>query len=276
MNWNAFITCAITGAGDTVGRSPAHVPGRRMNRAVGHRGRRGQGGLGPHLHVRIETGREPGVGKGLVLDFRRAFALGVRGAQERRTVRKAARYAAQDLPLPQGAAPWGGQRRKPYEQAGEEVRRTAGAASVCIPCPSWSPESNPVELVWWSLHEAVSRNHECAGLDDLVELAESYLQERAAFQIEARGGLRAVGKGAALSSGECPFISWSYLVSVKGGQVELDSVAAVLTQLEPLIMIVDRYDPVNLFQMVPKLKLEFELELAELDVRSRMTNFSSS
>ena len=30
-------------------------------------------------------------------------------------------------------------------------------------------------------------------------------------------------------------------------------------------MIVDRYDPVNLFQMVPKLKLEFEPELAQLD-----------
>ena len=31
-------------------------------------------------------------------------------------------------------------------------------------------------------------------------------------------------------------------------------------------MIVDRYDPVNLFQMLPKLKFEFEPELAELDV----------
>jgi transposase, IS5 family len=30
-------------------------------------------------------------------------------------------------------------------------------------------------------------------------------------------------------------------------------------------MIVDRYDPVNLFEMVPKLKLEFESELAQLD-----------
>jgi hypothetical protein len=50
------------------------------------------------------------------------------------------------------------------------------------PLPSWSPESNPVELVWWSLHEAVSRNHECAGLDDLVEFAEGYLGERQPFR----------------------------------------------------------------------------------------------
>lgn len=52
------------------------------------------------------------------------------------------------------------------------------------PLPSWSPESNPVELVWWSLHEAVSRNHECAGLDELVEFAEGYLEERQPFRLK--------------------------------------------------------------------------------------------
>ena len=30
-------------------------------------------------------------------------------------------------------------------------------------------------------------------------------------------------------------------------------------------MIVDRYDPINLFEMVPKLNLQFEPELALLD-----------
>ena len=30
-------------------------------------------------------------------------------------------------------------------------------------------------------------------------------------------------------------------------------------------MIIDRYDPVNLFEMIPKLKLEMEPELAGLD-----------
>ncbi len=52
------------------------------------------------------------------------------------------------------------------------------------PLPSWSPESNPVELVWWSLHEAVSRNHQCDGLDDLVEFAEGYLKERQPFKLK--------------------------------------------------------------------------------------------
>jgi putative transposase len=52
------------------------------------------------------------------------------------------------------------------------------------PLPSWSPQSNPVELVWWSLHEAVSRNHECAGLDELVEFAECYLEERQPFRLK--------------------------------------------------------------------------------------------
>jgi IS5 family transposase len=31
-------------------------------------------------------------------------------------------------------------------------------------------------------------------------------------------------------------------------------------------MIVDRYDPINLFELVPKLKLEMEPELVRLDV----------
>ena len=40
MNWNAFITCAITGAGDTVGKhpaipvTPAEVRGRPEFRAA--------------------------------------------------------------------------------------------------------------------------------------------------------------------------------------------------------------------------------------------------
>jgi transposase len=69
----------------------------------------------------------------------------------------------------------------------KRVRRyveDSGGRIRLYPLPSWSPESNPVEVVWWSLHEAVSRNHECAGLDDLVELAEGYLEEGQPFRLK--------------------------------------------------------------------------------------------
>ena len=63
----------------------------------------------------------------------------------------------------------------------EKYVKDSGERIKLHPLPSWSPESNPVELVWWSLHEAASRNHECAGLDELVEFAEGYLKERQPF-----------------------------------------------------------------------------------------------
>ena len=41
-----------------------------------------------------------------------------------------------------------------------------------------------MESVWWSLHEAVSRNHECSGLDDLLEFAGGYFEEQQPFRLE--------------------------------------------------------------------------------------------
>jgi hypothetical protein len=64
----------------------------------------------------------------------------------------------------------------------EKYVKDSGGRINLHPQPSWSPESNPVEeLVWWSLHEAVSCNHECTGVDELVECAEGYLKERQPF-----------------------------------------------------------------------------------------------
>ena len=51
------------------------------------------------------------------------------------------------------------------------------------PLPAWNPASNPVELVWWSLHEAVSRNHRCKDLSELVGFAEDYLEEGQPFHL---------------------------------------------------------------------------------------------
>lgn len=52
------------------------------------------------------------------------------------------------------------------------------------PLPAWSPQSNPVELIWWGLHEAVSRNHNCEELSVLVQFAEGYLEERQPFRLQ--------------------------------------------------------------------------------------------
>jgi transposase len=34
--------------------------------------------------------------------------------------------------------------------------------------PKYAPETNPIERVWWQLHETLTRNHKCATIDDLI------------------------------------------------------------------------------------------------------------
>ena len=48
--------------------------------------------------------------------------------------------------------------------------------------PKYAPETNPVEEVWWRLHEAVTRNHRCGSLQELVELTMNWLDERRYFR----------------------------------------------------------------------------------------------
>jgi transposase len=35
--------------------------------------------------------------------------------------------------------------------------------------PKYAPETNPIERVWWHLHETITRNHRCRTLEELVE-----------------------------------------------------------------------------------------------------------
>jgi putative transposase len=66
----------------------------------------------------------------------------------------------------------------------EECLQASGGRVRLYPLPPWSPQSNPVELIWWGLHEAVSRNHNCKELDELLPFAESYLEERQPFRLK--------------------------------------------------------------------------------------------
>lgn len=66
----------------------------------------------------------------------------------------------------------------------EQYVEDCGGRLSLHPLPAWSPQSNPVELVWWGLHEAVSRNHNAEESSDLMEFAEGYLQERQPFRLK--------------------------------------------------------------------------------------------
>lgn len=37
--------------------------------------------------------------------------------------------------------------------------------------PKYAPETNPIERVWWHLHETITRNHRCQTLEELVQHA---------------------------------------------------------------------------------------------------------
>jgi transposase len=50
--------------------------------------------------------------------------------------------------------------------------------------PKYAPETNPIERVWWHLHQEVTRNHRCQSIAELVDLALQWLEERGPFAIE--------------------------------------------------------------------------------------------
>lgn len=50
--------------------------------------------------------------------------------------------------------------------------------------PKYAPELNPIERVWWRLHEAITRNHRCQTLEELVDLALAWLADRKYFKVQ--------------------------------------------------------------------------------------------
>ena len=50
--------------------------------------------------------------------------------------------------------------------------------------PLYAPECNPIERVWWRLHEAVTRNHRCDTMEELLDLTFSWLASRDRFPVQ--------------------------------------------------------------------------------------------
>jgi transposase len=50
--------------------------------------------------------------------------------------------------------------------------------------PAYSPDCNPIERVWWHLHESVTRNHQCKSMQELLDLTFAWLAGKNPFQVE--------------------------------------------------------------------------------------------
>ena len=50
--------------------------------------------------------------------------------------------------------------------------------------PSYDPQSNPIERVWWHLHEEITRNHRCRDMEELLDLVFDWLGAEPHFEIE--------------------------------------------------------------------------------------------
>ena len=50
--------------------------------------------------------------------------------------------------------------------------------------PTYAPECNPIERVWWHLHEEVTRNHRCRDIEALLDMVFDWLGVRSPFEVE--------------------------------------------------------------------------------------------
>jgi putative transposase len=50
--------------------------------------------------------------------------------------------------------------------------------------PTYAPETNPIERVWWHLHEEITRNHRCQDMEELLNLVLDWLKAGSSFEIE--------------------------------------------------------------------------------------------
>ena len=50
--------------------------------------------------------------------------------------------------------------------------------------PLYAPETNPLERVWWHLHDEITRNHQCHTMEELLDLVFRWLEDGNPFKIE--------------------------------------------------------------------------------------------
>jgi putative transposase len=47
--------------------------------------------------------------------------------------------------------------------------------------PKYAPETNPIERVWWDLHETITRNHRCRTIEELLGEVYTWAEAQQSF-----------------------------------------------------------------------------------------------
>jgi putative transposase len=50
--------------------------------------------------------------------------------------------------------------------------------------PKYAPETNPIERVWWHLHETITRNHRCRSIDELLSEVYTWADTHETFYLQ--------------------------------------------------------------------------------------------
>ena len=50
--------------------------------------------------------------------------------------------------------------------------------------PKYAPETNPIERVWWHLHETITRNHRCQSLEELLNEVYTWAETQQTFYLQ--------------------------------------------------------------------------------------------
>jgi putative transposase len=66
----------------------------------------------------------------------------------------------------------------------QEYLKRWGHRIVLHYLPLYAPETNPIERVWWHLHDEITRNHQCQTIEELLNLVFRWLEAGNPFAIE--------------------------------------------------------------------------------------------
>jgi transposase len=50
--------------------------------------------------------------------------------------------------------------------------------------PKYAPETNPIERIWWHLHETITRNHRCQSINELLDQVFAWVERQRVFPME--------------------------------------------------------------------------------------------